>query len=186
MKKIISCYLFILIISLDSKAQYVQLPDINNQDTIINCNYDSTETITAIKKWEIYHTINDVWDGEIDSSYCINTFTNGYNISILASEIDVNKPFFIRATLDDTTKTALQKNSLYNLKDPYINTFNKNYKVDTSKTCNGDYCSKTIINISIPDTSYTSLDIREYTKPYDQTNYMGYCIPIEKFENQFL
>jgi len=78
----------------------------------IPCPYDTSgqTMITTAEHWIAYQTLDDRWDGIIDSTQCINIEEIDDQASISISEFDKEKPIFVRNQMDSLSKVLLKKN----------------------------------------------------------------------------
>ena len=158
-----------------------------NQTILETCTFDSTQTILQFQDWQIYQTSNGLWDGPIDSSRCIEIVEYGSNdFEIVLSQIQQDRPLFIRSKLDDSNKILLEPNTLYSsgLWHTLTGTTSPNLTVD----CLGGFCSGVIIGIDIPDETGTGRALRINDAPFqlDNFNDFEFCVITEYFMDNFL
>ena len=155
----------------------------------IQCPFDSSVTIQQPKNWRIYQTLNNKWDGTVDSNSCINvidsaSIESGFDLGT----IDPTRSIFIKCLI--TSQILLNPNeayaarSLIGLRSPL--------EPDISTTCPNNLCSGLIIGIEIPDSNFTGTTMRYYFDiPNNLTGnsfqeYFETCIPTEYFNQNYL
>lgn len=147
----------------------------------IPCPWDTSQNINSFEEWELYQTLDDLWNGPVDSTICINSSSPfSYGVRVEMSQIDPSRKLFIRAKGD----AALLENRLYRLSYRMNNSSGVN--IDQSQNCGGEFCSSIIAGIQIPDSSGNSSDMRWYEGNFE--DYMGgfgesaICLPTEYFD----
>ncbi|MGB1204381.1 MAG: T9SS type A sorting domain-containing protein [Chitinophagales bacterium] len=182
-----------LVFSPFASAQW-SIPNINFCDTdTAACSYNSTEQIRKTPKWQIYQTLNNEWNGIVDSSICINNHTehptNCY-LTIKTEDIDTSRPVFIRSQMDSSEYVILQQNGLFNGSFG-ANLLNGLTLKDYDDACPNGICSGIFMQVLYPDSSGAVTQNRWYAgghnlNPFFGENY-GACFPSEKFPTgQFL
>ena len=153
----------------------------------IPCPFDSTVNIGTYKHWLIYQTLDDTWNGPVDSSQCISLSSTPAE-GILLTGTDLDRPFFVRAKFTDNTKILLQKNMLYTAFAYEHFSYNE-VELEYGLDCPGNLCSGLIVGIEVPDSTGTATAMRWYTDVPDTTTnavYFETCVPTEYFENNYL
>ena len=178
--------LFGLFFSINLKSQSPSNPFFNDISTIF-CPFDPDDVIVHPDHWLIYQTLNDKWDGEIDSTRCINVIESvNWGIDVDLSQIDPQKAVFIRSILNDSNKILLEPNTLHNV-SAFIN-FSEDIQINTAEDCPGELCSGLIIGIEIPDSSGNEKAMRIYKSSSNSSTYFStqLCLSTEKFEENYL
>jgi len=148
------------------------------------CVWDSDIEFTTTIGWTAYQTIDDTYNGIVDSSICLSLKeeeTYG-GISFLMNAFDTSRSLFIKADLTDLNKINLQKDAAYLIYDGF---FTSLLNLDLSIDCADLVCSAIILGIEIPDSTLTATTTRWHfinASSFDG----GFCFPTEKFETQFL
>ncbi len=158
-----------------------------------SCPHDSSEEVLTFPRWEGYQTTNGEWDGQIDTTVCIDIAhpdTNQWQraLKIDYSQINPNKPVFIRAQLNDSNKVLLDSNSVYRLHFEYKNGSLNSYHLDTSQNCANYLCSGTLVGVQIPNSTGTGDTMRWTQTPFNNGPTDGFggpasCFVTEKFVN---
>ncbi|MBI1224297.1 MAG: T9SS type A sorting domain-containing protein [Bacteroidetes bacterium] len=158
-----------------------------NQFETIPCPFNDAVTIQTYKDWTLYQTLDDHWDGPIDSSICINlaaTPSQGIDLQ----SVDINKPIFARCKFTESNKVYLSSNMLYNVSASTYNFGNQVY-LEGGTDCTENMCSGLIVGIQIPDEPGTGTHIRWYADiPSTDASIYGFdtCVPTEYFANNYL
>jgi len=157
------------------------------QTSLQPCPFDSTQMLLQFDAWEIYQTIDDRWDGIVDSSRCfeVKEYTSN-NFEIELAQINPNRPLFIRNRIDDLNKIPLNPNMLY---APGLwHTLTGTTSLNLATNCSGDFCSGLIVGVDIPDESGSGRDRRINSAPLklDNFNDFEFCMITEYFPDNFL
>lgn len=158
-----------------------------NDVSTIPCPFDSTQTINHPDHWLIYQTVDDKWDGEIDSTYCISVEDEGFYLKINLDQIDPAKPFFVKCLLDDNDKILLETDNLYNADFRFRRS--SGVSLNLNEDCENDLCSGLIFGIEIPNSTNTGKVLRMHQTTATQFSTSGIasiCFATEKFEENFL
>ena len=160
-----------------------------NQLDSIQCPHDTSITIQQPRHWFIYQTINNKWDGPVDSSVCINVINLGFlENGIDLGMINMEKPLFIRNIGLNTWPISLNPNEGYAARGQLG--LASSLQPDISTNCQNSICSGLIIGIEIPDSIFTSKAIRYYYDVPNSTNPSSSsfetCIPTENFDQNRL
>lgn len=147
------------------------------------CPWDSTVSMFTSTNWDAYQTLNDHWDGPIDSSRCIPITTARLNLA----DIDPAKPVFIRYRIPNPNSFPLNPNKLYiNNYNPPSLSGNSTFLLADS-TCPDQQCTSLHLGIQIPDSFGTGTDTRWYRGNFSRDPFIqqtGFCFPSEKFSTQ--
>lgn len=98
MKVFYSVLVFFLVLSFQTKAQYYNI-DIGEVETV-NCEFDSAISISSFSKIRMYSTLNNQWDGVIDSSECYSMTQVGNYWRFLTESVDSGQAIFFEIELD--------------------------------------------------------------------------------------
>ena len=148
------------------------------------CAWDDDISFTTTVGWIAYQTIDDTYNGVVDSSICLplkEEETYG-GISFLFNGFDTSRSLFIKADLTDLNKISLEKDAAYLINDGF---FTGVPNLDISIACADLVCSAIILGIEIPDSTLTATTTRWHfinASSFDG----GFCFPTEKFESQYL
>ena len=155
--------------------------------TMRPCHFDSTQMLLQADDWLIYQTLNDAWDGEVDSTRCIGVTEDTLDQLIIElDQIDVAKPVFVRSLMGDSTKVLLTPDWVYEGNgriDISENTF-----INFSPNCPNGLCTGMVIGIEIPDSTGTSTNLRTYFDAAETGGDRFYltCMTTEYFEENYL
>lgn len=156
------------------------------ETSIIPCPYDSTVEIEMFDNWQVYQTLNDEWDGVVDSSLCISLVEIDSEKRLPLNEIDQDKPLFIRSLVSENPRPYLT-DWLYEI--GFRGKKSLNLSLNLQDTCKNALCSGLIVGIEIPDTISTDTAMRIHYDDFStyEINQFGgfdntYCMPTEKFE----
>lgn len=147
------------------------------------CPYDASVSTTQFLDWEIYKTLDDTWNGTIDSTFCFNISAN----NILDwSNLGIGETIFLRQKLTNSNKVLLTHDNLYSLNLDANITINT--QLQLGDTCANGLCSGLIVGIEIPDSLGTGKTMRWHEAPVENHSSGGYlevnsCIPTEYFQN---
>ena len=147
------------------------------------CPWDSNVSMSTSANWDAYQTLNDRWDGPVDSSRCISTLSSKLNLS----DINPAKPVFVRYRILSPNTFPLDPNELYiNQYNPPFLSGNSTFLLADS-TCPDQQCTSLHLGILIPDSLGTGTDTRWYSGNFSRdpfTQQTGFCFPSEKFTTQ--
>lgn len=176
-----------LLISIFSFAQSVQPPNHNFSSASIRpCHFDSTQMLLQADDWLIYQTIDDTWNGVMDSTLCIGVKDTLGKLIIELEQIDIAKPVFVKSLMNDSTKILLRKDWVYGGEASIE--VSDNAFINFSPNCANGFCSGMIIGIEIPDSTGNSTDLRIYSDKAIAGNDRFYelCLVTEYFEENYL
>ena len=155
--------------------------------SVIPCPFDTTIDVNWPASWLIYQTLNGEWDGPIDSSRCISTSIESFQMTIDLTQVNPELPIFVRSTsIAGGDAVALTPNYIY-----HANANFELYPDITAKTgvdCPGGLCTGLIVGIDIPAEDGMGRDLRIYEKAIEDRSsfFYEYCIPTEYFDDSFL
>ena len=186
MKK--SNFFFFLFICLPATCFLQILPNSNFAETeTITCPYDPSVTILQPTNWRLYQTLNNKWNGIVDSNYCINVIDDGQDVSVDLGTIDPNKALFVRGLRNFSPSETLTPDQVYGAFGEIQNPPDVLFK--TGIGCPNNICSGLIIGIEIPDTNFTGTDIRYHFDVPNENNWLNdfeTCVPTEYFDHNVL
>jgi hypothetical protein len=160
-----------------------------NQYQAISCPFDPLTQLRVYKDWMMYQTLDDNWDGPIDSSICISLYYNDPDMGIDLHTVDLQRPIFLRCKFDESNKVLLYPDESYNAAawtdyfPPPVVT------MQGGTDCPGNICSGIFVGIQIPDETGTSTAMRWYTDvPSSDSTVYGFetCVPTEYFAENYL
>lgn len=151
------------------------------------CEFDLGTFVTKPSNIRLYHTINDEWDGPIDSSYCISVSSGNNNyITIDTNSFNKSKALFIQFNIPTFPDLSLSPNSIHAVSaDINFSTINP-LQIDT--LCNQGVCTQSRITVAIPDSAGIPFAAErvyygKYKSNWDYSKILA-CIPIEYFDQQ--
>lgn len=160
---------------------------------LIPCPYDSTKIVSQPRGWFIYQTLDDTWNGPIDSARCIDVVmaTNGA-IYIPLSQLNPEHPLYIRANTAEYPPTqGFLKNWAYRGESCFHTSPGNVLK--SGADCTEELCTGLFIGIGIPDENGTPNAAMRFQQGlfnpnaiWANCNGVTTCFPTEKFDNQTL
>jgi len=162
MKTFYYALFLLLVLGHQCNAQYYGIDRGDIEE--VSCEFDSTETISKYSKVRMYSTLNDEWDGSIDSSICYTLNQNGNSWRFTENQADSGRAVFFEPILDSIL--PLDTSTVYILQ-PLIYLFDK-----------------VIIGLQAPDSTGTDsiTTYYELTDPYSD----AICFPTQKIDGQYL
>ena len=151
------------------------------------CPFDTSVTINQTDFWLVYQTLNDKWDGEIDSTRCINLEEADNNLEIALDQIDPSKPLFVKSLMDDENKVFLEQNTLHNCS--FVVRKSIGAELNLNEDCENGLCTGLRVGIEIPDSTGTQKAMRFYNTTSTQSStkvVAEMCIATEKFDENYL
>ena len=148
------------------------------------CPNDPTTTRILVKNVDLFQTINNEFDGEVDSSLCPSFKDAGFSSIIIDFEtFDPSRPLFMKLMVDSARSNELFPNSLLSV----------NYWVQCENVllsnCTEDRCSKILVSIEIPSEDGSEMVQRiheaEIEPELNAENFIE-CIPVEYFDENLL
>ncbi len=175
MKLLLLSVCCIATLNLHSQEFYFSFNDLSTVDC-----YDSEESITTFEGWEFYQTLDNTWDGERDSSICINVQTDGWVEYFVTSDADLTRPVFVRALLEEGI--LLNSNSLNHITSYLSSTALGNLDYTNTEFCNNGFCCGLMMGVEVPSNPVDTTDyaMRWYINNIND-NYIDFCIPTEYF-----
>lgn len=155
------------------------LPYLNLPTDSTLCSLGGTDSVYNRVGYSSYHTQNDIWDGPIDSNYCLSNgseFQSG--LFTHNAEVDSARPVFIET--DMGSGIILEPNINYRF---YVEADNPNL-IDTD--CSDSTCSKLYLQIRKPNSSMTgdTVVVWELNVIQTQGGMLYACFVTEKFWNE--
>ncbi|NJN77925.1 MAG: hypothetical protein HC803_05985 [Saprospiraceae bacterium] len=155
------------------------------------CPYDSTQTNLMYDDWEVYKTLDNTWNGTVDSSFCPSISPTSFYLDL--TSLGAGETVFIRYKFTDSTKILLDENALYSTA-VYGNSANNTNFTNLSVNCQNDMCTGVFLGIDIPDSAGTGRNLRWYQAAPDSFSMAFYgdfsthfCTPTEYFyQNNYL
>lgn len=151
-----------------------------------SCLSDTSLMLNQYTDWDIYKTLNDEWDGVIDSTFCGAVMANS---QIDFSGLNTGETIFIRYHFIDSNKVLLASDMLYMGR---LETDIFNYSMfNIGTNCPNNLCSGVITGVEIPDSAGTGTAMRWYETPLYDSNLSydsqgKFCLPTEYFANNYL
>ena len=180
-KTFIFSTLFLLPCFLFSQSFYFPI----NNVTDAPCPFNPNVTITQPQDFLVYQTLDGKWDGEIDSTKCIEVGVSGGSLSIELSQIDPERPLFLRHIWSGG---ALAANLLYNAAGSLKLMGSPSLEIGSG--CENNMCSGIFWGIEIPDEIGTSKILRLYDNHYKAMGGGSFvsemCLASEKFDENIL
>ena len=174
---------FSLIFSVGLNAQILN----SSYQNIVNidCPFNDAVSIDQPEDWIVYQTLDNTWNGQIDSSMCINVVENSFGIRISLMEFDYKRPLFLRNQLSAPYPVLAPHNwVLQNIAG--ITTSEGQELLKTDADCENGICTGIIAEVSIPNEDGTDLTPRYHFGGLDE--YWAYefnnCIVTERFVNE--
>lgn len=183
MKKNLSLLVCFLCLHFNIKAQTLPVPLNSNFSGayLDTCLYDATQNVYVIPQWEVYQTTNDLWDGQRDTTHCIDAYTlgSGTTMTIPLLDIDPTKGLFVKSSISNGNAYPLLKNNIYRESLDY---YGANF-IDTASICPEFVCTGAFIGVNIPDSTGLDTVIR-WHKGIITNNGQGpeFCFLTEKFD----
>ncbi len=148
------------------------------------CAWDDDISFTTTVGWTAYQTLDDTYNGTIDSTICFSLKAiEGYGgISFAGNDFDTSRSLFIKADLTELNKISMDADAAYLV---YESFFYGIEGLNTSVSCADLVCSAIILGIQIPDSTLTSTTTR-WQFINASAFESGFCFPTEKFDDQFL
>lgn len=185
MKRIFTLFFTFLFFTLS--AQYIYPPNSNFSSASMKpCPFNSTQMLLQADDWLIYQTLDDTWNGVMDSTKCLGVTDNFGTLIIELDQIDIGKPVFVKSLMDDSTKILLNQNWIYEgsaaVEIP-DDTF-----VNFSPNCANGFCTGVIYGVEIPDSTGTSKEIRIHGDAAEFSTDVNFdiCMVTEKFDENYL
>jgi len=187
--KLRSASLFLLL-PVAASAQ-LTLPGFLATDTVTRtCPWDTTVNVLTYADWEAYQTLDDTWNGPVDSTTCLElAHVVGQNVEarIDFDDADATRPVFLRLLLDSATAIPLVADDQYAFAVdgfPLSGTI-----LDAGTACTEGLCTGIRVAVRIPDSIGTESDLRWYQSSYGSSQFgspFSLCVPTEGFADNAL
>lgn len=176
MKKLL---FLLLILFLSSSNTFSQSLDIANSNfrfvEEINCPFHPLEKVTWPSRWMLYQTLDDTWNGPVDSSICISgrlVEDPTLEFAIDLSQIDRSRALFVRQQFEGEKGIVLRENAIYESSvsirlPPEDSLLIGNF-------CETNVCSGVILSVEIPDENGTATASRINTTNFSSPNPNNY------------
>ena len=150
------------------------------------CPFDSTQMLLQADDWMIYQTLDDRWNGIMDSTKCLGVKDTLGKLIIELDQIDIDKPVFVKSLMNDSSKIELYSDWIYESYSS-LEIADETF-VNFSPNCENGFCTGTIIGIEIPDSSGNSTLIRTYIDGATSSSdrFFDHCIVTESLEEIYL
>lgn len=187
MKNVLIFIVFYIVSGVKLGAQIIPFNNsLNRVDTI--CSYNDTINLVTVTGWQAYQTIENTYDGTIDSSICVSLKedTTYSGISFLYSSMDSTRSLYLKALIDTNNWVELGSNNVYNI---YSSLFPELGLLNSSTTCSEEICSGIIMGISTFDTDDNLINKRWIFVSVDSMveDYgNAFCFPAEYLPNQYI
>ena len=144
------------------------------------CPFDSSVLVNQFDNWLLYQTLDNTWDGPIDSSICV-TIVDNQNFKIIPSyAFDYTRPLFCKSQLSAPYPILFHPNWVYILSN-FMSTSEGNI-FRTDADCQNGLCNGGIIQLQVPNEDNTGFNYRLYL---NDVNIFGQsCFPTERFHNE--
>lgn len=172
-------FLLLVLILFSTSLSYGQ----NITDAVaMPCPHDSSSTIYLPEGWQMYETVNDEWDGPIDTTKCLS-FIEGSN-QLDLSTIDSTAVVFLRYVYDDDSKVSIQSNYCYSV---YYDLVKSNsLMIDQNCVEAPDHCSQVILGIEAPNETGDSTNMFYYNYPTSELeDFNDRCLNTHYLPNQY-
>jgi hypothetical protein len=181
-------FVFVAALSFVAEAQYFTI-DFSGFQTQ-PC-FSGEGTVTTFNSLFVYQTVNDLWDGDLDSTACIDLLQHPINSRAYLDVADAhpNRPIFIKKVFNQ----PLWPNSAFNIfADQYY------WGSQVFSDCSSlQMCSGIYFNIRVPahpdslepyrtDHRFLPFEYEPSGQWSDPTHRIGQCLPTEHFEDQQL
>ncbi|MCB0705397.1 MAG: T9SS type A sorting domain-containing protein [Saprospiraceae bacterium] len=149
---------------------------------LIPCYGDSGTMISQPVNWTIYQTLENTWNGTIDSSICINVDIVSTKLMLAMDQIDTSRSVFIRYKFYESNKVLLNPNAIYLLQ---IWSGTTGMSLNSTADCPGELCSGAITGIQFMNEDSTGFNMRYHSNVALNGDYTG-CVTTEPFEENWL
>lgn len=130
------------------------------------CEFDSTSTIDAYSKIRMYSTLNDEWDGPLDSSLCYSLVQIGNNWRFPSSDIPMDRSAFFEMSLD--SPLTLDTSTVYMVWPLF------------HYLCSPFGCASVHLSLVMPDSSGNGITVANSELIYNSQYDTPICFPTEK------
>lgn len=144
----------------------------------LECPWNSADSVLAQPNYSLFHTQNNIWDGPIDSNYCLyGAEDSGFGLFVFGGEVDSARPVFIETRIVPSS-FPLIANTNYRF---HMNPDNPSL-IDTD--CSDSICSKLYLQIRKPNAAMNgdTLVTWELSVIETQQGWIYACFVTEKFD----
>jgi hypothetical protein len=146
--------------------------------------YDGITELNVFQNWQAYQTLDDMHDGVVDSTACIDITGLDWQATIAAAQMDINKPVFLRWSNPDGY--LLESNRLYTISIWFANFWDL---YTDPNGCEEDLCNGFIVKVRVPDNPNDLDTLPEYRIHkqefiYGEWGNINICLPTENFEQE--
>jgi hypothetical protein len=169
----------------------ITLPGFQASDTVTRtCPWDTTVVVLTYADWEAYQTLDDTWNGPVDSTICLSlAHVIGQDVEarIDFDDADPARPVFLRLLMDSATAIPLVADDQYAF---VVDGFPlSGTTLDQGATCTEGLCSGIRAAVRIPDSTGAGSDLRWYQASYGSGQFgspLSLCVPTEGFTDNAL
>lgn len=185
MKKMLLLFILSLFLMTTVQAQW-QFIHLDFNVSMRPCMTDSTLIINQYTNWDMYKTLNNEWNGPLDSTFCGELDSlNMFNFNTL----NTGETIFLRYRFNDNNKELLYENMLYAATFDVYNIDPNLLELGTN--CANNLCSGVIVGVEIPDSAGTGKDMRWYESPLSNSVSLqplvnSFCVATEYFSQNYL
>lgn len=184
-----SAFVSMLLILLAANLKAQEFYDNFREIEEVNCPFQSGTTVEWPVGWSVYHTKNNLWDGEVDSAWCISLDyimqVGPDYMYISAEEIDGERPVFIRTLNHPDLPVLMPPNMLFVVGGLILLEDGTILHLGTGNPP----ASGILISIDIPAEDGVQRDRRNNFYEFGDSTIGSYsesCFASEKFADQYL
>jgi hypothetical protein len=157
---------------------HAQFPLTDAQSSVC---YDGVTPIDVFPNWQAYQTLDNLHDGAIDSTVCIDITESEYSATLDPAQFDITRPVFVKWSNQEGI--ALNENALYML-NLWLSDIN--LLLQDPLGCDEDLCSGIILKMRVPDNPEDmdeEPEIRVHKSEFmlNEFSGIGLCFPTEDF-----
>ena len=187
MQKIIY-FLFCCLLSSAMFAQSIIYSNSFFEYDNIPCPFDNNQTVLYPKGWIVYQTLDDTWNGPVDSTRCISVESFGFpgKPRIDLEQIDPEKALFIRAKPSEFIGIgSLTPNYVFNV---YTSSSISDIAVKPrlGTDCTEDLCTGVFVGIAVPGALRIQTGVTPGVNFEETVLDVVSCFPSEYFDSQHL
>lgn len=175
------CFATFILSPIQIFGQYIPGIDaFEAEDTV--CIWDPTVDFTTTKSFTAYQTMDDTFNGPIDSNFCVSLrYVEGFSgLSFHSDYFDLSRSIYLRADFDTSALIPLQPDAVYQLSDYFLSNIPE---LKRGNSCPDLICSGLILGITIPDSTFTG-DTTRWLLLSSDLYHPRMCYATEKFEGQ--
>lgn len=136
-----------------------QFPSIQSTIAQIQCPYDNGTTVNQSTVYEFYRTVDDTYEGEIDSSWCADFQQDGINYVLDLSDFDSSRALFVTIRFPEDQGPIIQ---------PYFqHEIQQSMWLDDASvaaeddSCSGEFCNGIFLEYDFHD-EVTNIDSNRF------------------------